>query len=62
MEHITLTLNDRCDACLAAAASVVCLSNGLKLYMCMHHTKKHKTALEANGATIIIINNGDKNE
>jgi hypothetical protein len=57
---VYLTLNDRCDACQAAAAAFVCLSNGFKLYMCMHHTRKHKTALEADGATIIIVNDGDK--
>ena len=59
VEHVTLTLNDRCDACQAAAQAVVCLSNGLKLYMCMHHTNKHSAALEADGATIIRINNGE---
>ena len=58
VEHITLTLNDRCDACGVSAKSLVCLSNGSKLFLCMHHTNKHKTALETDGATIIY---GDDN-
>lgn len=60
MEQVTLTLNDRCDSCQAPAASLIRLSNGLKLLMCMHHTNKHKTALEADGAVIIIVNNGEE--
>jgi hypothetical protein len=57
-----LSLRYSCDACGVPAASAIWLSNGLELYMCMHHTMEHKQALEADGATIIILNNGDNNE
>lgn len=60
VEQVTLTLNDRCDSCQAPAASLIRLSNGLKLLMCMHHTNQHKTALEDDGAVIIICKNGEQ--
>lgn len=59
MSNIKLTLNDRCDSCGAPAAAVVSLSNGSKLFMCNHHTNKHFEALQADGATIIRMNEDD---
>lgn len=46
---------EQCDSCVARATSIVCLSNGLKLFLCTHHTNEHKTALEADSATIYTI-------
>ena len=44
----TLTAQDRCDACGAAAQ--VGLSNGLLL--CTHHHNQHASALAAKGVTV----------
>jgi len=40
-----LTLNDRCDACQAAAKVVATLLNG-ELMFCGHHAREYKTSLK----------------
>lgn len=57
-----LTLNDRCDACQAAAKALITLTDGSQLLMCMHHTNKNKKALEAIKAVIIIDDFQDNND
>lgn len=44
VEDRELTLNDRCDACGAAAKVVATLLNG-ELLFCGHHAREYKDAL-----------------
>jgi hypothetical protein len=46
VEERELTLNDRCDACQAAAKVVATLLNG-ELMFCGHHAREYKNSLTA---------------
>jgi len=46
VEDRELTLNDRCDACQAAAKVVATLLNG-ELLFCGHHAREYKSSLTA---------------
>lgn len=57
MENLAdaLTLKDRCDACGAAAKSIVLLeSGGSELMFCKHHLQRHEPALVASGARVFV--------
>jgi hypothetical protein len=46
-----LTLNDRCDACSAAARVIATLLNG-ELMFCGHHAREHLTALQQKAVSV----------
>ena len=51
---------EQCDSCIARATNVICFPNGLKLFLCTHHTNRFKPSLENQGAIIYSIE--DNNE
>lgn len=55
-----LLASDRCDACPAAATTIIVLPSGGELLMCSHHATKHRDVLSQQGATLSQPANHDR--
>lgn len=54
MEHLPLTLQDRCDSCGSRAfVRIIFPETGYDLLLCGHHWRKNQTVIEKTGAEVL---------
>lgn len=54
-EPLTLTAQDRCDRCGAAAQARAELVSGLELLFCRHHLRENQDKLLEGGAQLQVV-------